>query len=152
MLKMPDVKLKLNSKTNFKVSKAALLSKKILVVGLRLLRYFPAIGNFYAQWRGKICPRIRMHWSLVMVLWRKLWHETYSQKLVAEKKQNKLPQLQSIVAYSRQGRQLVVFQKSILVPDTNFTEPTDWSSMLMAPDLIWSFGWRLSVKLLSFTR
>jgi hypothetical protein len=38
----------------------------------------------------------------------------------------------------------VVFQKSILVLDTNFTEPSDWSSMLMAPDLEF---WMKSVKL-----
>ena len=46
MLKMPGVKLNLNSKTSSKVSKAVLLSNKLLLVGLRLLRYFFAIGNF----------------------------------------------------------------------------------------------------------
>ena len=47
ILKMPGVKLKLNSKSNFKVSRTALLSNKLLLVGRRLSRYFPSIGNFY---------------------------------------------------------------------------------------------------------
>ena len=43
MLKMPGVKLKLNSYSNFKVSRTALLSNKLLLVGRRLLRYFPSV-------------------------------------------------------------------------------------------------------------
>ena len=47
MLRLPGVKLKLNSNSSFKVSRTALLSNKLLLVGRRLLRYFPSVGNFY---------------------------------------------------------------------------------------------------------
>jgi hypothetical protein len=41
MLKMPGVKLKLNSKTNFEVSKTTLLSNKLLLVGSKTFEVFP---------------------------------------------------------------------------------------------------------------
>ncbi len=41
MLKMPGVKLKLNSKSNFKVSRTALLSNKLLLVGRKTFEVFP---------------------------------------------------------------------------------------------------------------
>jgi hypothetical protein len=47
MFRLPGVKLKLNSNSSFKVSRTALLSNKLLLVGRRLLRYFPSVGNFY---------------------------------------------------------------------------------------------------------
>jgi hypothetical protein len=47
MLRLHGVKLKLNAYSNFKVSRTALLSNKLLLVGRRLLRYFPSVGNFY---------------------------------------------------------------------------------------------------------
>ncbi len=47
MLRLSGVKLKLNSNSSFKVSRTSLLSNRILLVGRRLLKYFPPFGNFY---------------------------------------------------------------------------------------------------------
>ncbi len=47
MLRLPGVKVKLNANFSFKVSRTALLSNKLLLVGRRLLRYFPSVANFY---------------------------------------------------------------------------------------------------------
>ncbi len=40
-----EVEVMINS--IFKVSRTALLSNKLLLVGRRLLRYFPSVGNSY---------------------------------------------------------------------------------------------------------
>ncbi len=48
MLRLPGVKLKLNSNFSFKVSRTDHLSNIFSwLVGRRLLRYFPSVGNFY---------------------------------------------------------------------------------------------------------
>ena len=47
MFKIPGVKLKLNSNSNFKVSRTTLLSNKLLLVGRKLFRYFPSVENCY---------------------------------------------------------------------------------------------------------
>ena len=52
--------------------------------------------------------------------------------------------LQSITVYSRQLTTACGLSK-VNIPGTNFTEPTDWSTMLMDPDLEF---WMKDVKLL----
>jgi hypothetical protein len=47
MLRLAGVKVKLKANFSFKVSRTALLSNKLLLVGRRLLRYFPSVGIFY---------------------------------------------------------------------------------------------------------
>jgi hypothetical protein len=47
MLRLSGVKVKLNTNFIFKVSSTTLLSNKLLLVGRRLLRYFPSVGKFY---------------------------------------------------------------------------------------------------------
>ena len=145
MLRLPGVKLKLNTNSSFKVSRTALLSNKLLLVGRRLLRYFPSVGNFYGTVKRYNLSKDTYTLKFSDGSWEEITFDD-AMKLIPKSWWQKEAEQVALAEYCclLEARETACGLSKVNIPGTKFTEPTDWSSMLMAPDLEF---WMKAVRL-----
>jgi hypothetical protein len=105
------------------------------------MRCFRSVGNFYGTVKSYNLSKDTCTLKFSDGSWEKITFDDVM-KLIpkSSKKLNKLPFACCLLEARETARGL----SKVNVPDTNFMEPTDWSSMLMTPDLEF---WMKTVRL-----
>jgi hypothetical protein len=135
-LRLSGVKVKLNANFSFKVSRTVLLSNKLILVGRRLLRYFPSVGNFYRTVKRYNLSKDTYTLKFSDGFWEEITFDD-SMKLIPKSWWQKEAEPVVLTEYCclLEAMETGWGLSKVNISDTNFTEPTDWRSMLMSPDL-----------------
>ena len=121
------------------------LSNKLLLVGRRLLRYFPSVGNFYGTVKRYNLSKDTYTLKFSDGSWEEITFDDVM-KLIPKSWWQKEAEQVALAEYCclLEARETACGLSKVNIPGTNFSEPTDWSSMLMAPDLEF---WMKAVRL-----